>query len=149
MKSIGHMMAQTLKVFKNMIAKKLREHTIELSFEQFITLLFISLEETPTQQNIANQLQKDKSIILRHIQVLTQKGYVLKVVNKEDRRVKRLVLTPKGSGMVALLKKIEREVEKQVTAGIPKEDLINFTRVMSKMQANGFEEENSGNEPSK
>lgn len=142
-------MAQTLKVFKNMIAKKLREHTIELSFEQFITLLFISLEETPTQQNIANQLQKDKSIILRHIQVLTQKGYVLKVVNKEDRRVKRLVLTPKGSGMVALLKKIEREVEKQVTAGIPKEDLINFTRVMSKMQANGFEEENSGNEPSK
>lgn len=143
------MMAQTLKVFKNMIAKKLREHTIELSFEQFITLLFISLEETPTQQNIANQLQKDKSIILRHIQVLTQKGYVLKVVNKEDRRVKRLVLTPKGSGMVALLKKIEREVEKQVTAGIPKEDLINFTRVMSKMQANGFEEENSGNEPSK
>jgi len=143
------MMAQTLKVFKNLIAKKLREHTIELSFEQFITLLFISLEETPTQQNIANQLQKDKSIILRHIQVLTQKGYVLKVVNKEDRRVKRLVLTPKGSGMVALLKKIEREVEKQVTAGIPKEDLINFTRVMSKMQANGFEEENSGNEPSK
>lgn len=142
-------MAQTLKVFKNLIAKKLREHTIELSFEQFITLLFISLEETPTQQNIANQLQKDKSIILRHIQVLTQKGYVLKVVNKEDRRVKRLVLTPKGSGMVALLKKIEREVEKQVTAGIPKEDLINFTRVMSKMQANGFEEENSGNEPSK
>ncbi len=143
------MMAQTLKVFKNMIAKKLREHTIELSFEQFITLLFISLEETPTQQNIANQLQKDKSIILRHIQVLTQKGYVLKVVNKEDRRVKRLVLTPKGSELVALLKKIERKVEKQVTAGIPKEDLINFTRVMSKMQANGFEEENSGNEPSK
>ena len=132
-----------------MIAKKLREHTIELSFEQFITLLFISLEETPTQQNIANQLQKDKSIILRHIQVLTQKGYVLKVVNKEDRRVKRLVLTPKGSRMVALLKKIERKVEKQVTAGIPKEDLINFTRVMSKMRANGFEEENSGNEPSK
>lgn len=144
------MMGQTLKVFKNLIAAALREHTIELSFEQFITLLFISLEETPTQQTIANQLQKDKSIILRHIQVLLKKGYVVRVVNINDKRMKKLVLTPKGTDMVALLKKIERKVEKQLTAGISGDDLDNFMKVMSRMQANGgFEEEKTKEEPSK
>lgn len=67
---IGYMLAQTMRVYKNMITATLKENKYGLSFEQYVMMMILSMEKGPTQQDLANQLQKDKSSILRHTDVL-------------------------------------------------------------------------------
>ncbi|MGV8095603.1 MAG: MarR family winged helix-turn-helix transcriptional regulator [Mangrovibacterium sp.] len=141
MKSIGYMLGQTMRVYKHTMSAALRENKIDLSFEQFIMLMFLSLEKEPTQQNIACQLQKDKSIILRHTNILIKKQYVIKVPDENDKRMKKLVLTSKGSEMVSLLKTIAKLIENQLLSGISKKALDTSMEVLSQIQLNGGLEE--------
>lgn len=135
------MLGQTMRVFKNTMAAALRKSDIDLSFELFVTLMFLSLEEKPIQQGIANHLQKDKSIILRHINILIDKQYVVRIPDQLDKRMKKLILTSKGIETVSLLKTIEKRVEKQLVSGINEEALHTFIEVLNKMQINGGMEE--------
>lgn len=135
------MLGLVLKAYKNMMAASLRENNIDLSFEQFITLMFLSIEEDPIQQNIANQLQKDKSIILRHTNVLIEKQYVIRVVDENDRRRKKLILTPKGSETVSRIKNIEKHIEDQLVSGINPATQRTFVDVLTKIHSNSEMEE--------
>lgn len=136
------MLGQALKALKMMMAAALKENKIDLSFEQFVTLMFLSLEKRPIQQELANQLQKDKSVILRHINVLIERQYVIRVPDENDKRMKKLVLTTKGSETVVFLKLIKTQVENQLVSGIGKEELKTFIEVLNKIQANGeFDDE--------
>ena len=136
------MLGQALKALKMMMAAALKENKIDLSFEQFVTLMFLSLEKRPIQQDLANQLQKDKSVILRHINVLIERQYVIRVPDENDKRMKKLVLTTKGSETVAFLKLIKTQVENQLVSGIDQAELKTFIEVLNKIQANGeFDDE--------
>lgn len=135
------MLGQILKAYKNMMEASLRESNIDLSFEQFITLMFLSIEEDPIQQNLANQLQKDKSIILRHTNVLIEKQYVIRVLDENDRRRKKLILTPKGSETVSLIETIQKHVEDQLISGISQTAQRTFIDVLNKIYSNSEMEE--------
>jgi len=138
------MLGQTLKVYKNMTMASFKAYHIDLSFEQFIVLMLLSLEDNPNQQNIANQMQRDKSLILRYTNTLIEKGYVVRVTDESDKRKKKLVLTPKGLKTASRIKKTQVKVEEQLIAGINQDELNTLTRILTKIQINGgFEEEQS------
>ncbi len=135
------MLGLTMKGFKAMVSASMKEKEMDLSFELFVTLMFLGMADIPIQQNIANQLQKDKSFIVRHINILIEKGLVVREVSKKDKRMKKLLLTPKGIQMLSKGKELKKEVEDQLIAGISQEDLQTFYDVLSKMQANSSVED--------
>ncbi|MEN6321413.1 MAG: MarR family transcriptional regulator [Syntrophaceae bacterium] len=134
---IGYMLAQTMRVYKNMITATLKENKYGLSFEQYVMMMILSMEKGPTQQDLANQLQKDKSSILRHTDVLIKKQYVGRVPDKNDKRMKKLYLTTSGTEMIIRLKALAREVEGRLLHGINAAEVNTFMDVLGKIHTNG------------
>ncbi|MGV8136171.1 MAG: MarR family winged helix-turn-helix transcriptional regulator [Mangrovibacterium sp.] len=128
---IGYMLAQTMRVYKNMITATLKENKYGLSFEQYVMMMILSMEKGPTQQDLANQLQKDKSSILRHTDVLIKKQYVGRVPDKNDKRMKKLYLTTSGTEMIIRLKALAREVEGRLLHGINAAEVNTFMDVLT------------------
>ena len=144
-KPLGYMLVQSLRVFKSQMVSEFKKKEIELSFEQFVILHMLNSNCDLIQRDIATQLQKDKSIIVRQINGLLEKQYVVRLVNKNDKRIKNLILTKKGFETLNQVKAIADELSEKLLTGIPETDLEIFRGVLLKIQENGGVEEETFN----
>jgi len=144
-KPLGYMLGQSLRVFKSQMVSEFKKKEIELSFEQFVILHMLNSNCDLIQRDIATQLQKDKSIIVRQINGLLEKQYVVRLVNKNDKRIKNLILTKKGFETLNQVKAIADELSEKLLTGIPETDLEIFRGVLLKIQENGGVEEETFN----
>ena len=131
-----------MRVYRNKMTGKLKENELELGLDQFLILLQLNAREDVTQQDLANHLQKDKSIILRQINVLLEKRYVVRLPDKKDKRKKNLILTQKGSETLQQALQIGRTLSEELLSGISQEEIHIFEQVLQKIQENsGLEQE--------
>lgn len=135
-KSLGYLLGQSLKAYKNLLIDTCRKKGIELTFEQFVILQKLNANCNIIQQDLANQLQKDKSIIVRQINGLLEKQLVTRHTNLEDKRKKNLILTPKGHLLLIELKGIVAEITAKLLSGIPENEIAIFRNVLVKIQGN-------------
>ncbi len=140
-KPLGYMLGQSLRVFKSQMVSEFKKKEIELSFEQFVILHMLNSNCDLIQRDLATQLQKDKSIIVRQINGLLEKQYIVRLTNKDDKRIKNLILTKKGFEVLNQVKAIADEVSEKLLTGIPETDLEIFRGVLLKIQQNGGAEE--------
>ena len=136
-KVLGYMLGQSLRVFKNQMLSEFKEKEIELSLEQFVILSLLNSNCDLIQRDLACQLQKDKSIIVRQINCLLENQFVVRMTNKEDKRVKNLILTKKGFELLNQMKEIASEVSRKLLTGISENELEVFQNVLLKIQENG------------
>jgi DNA-binding MarR family transcriptional regulator len=136
-KPLGYILGLPLRVFLNQVAIEFRNREIELTFEQFIMLRMIDSNKELIQQDIANHLQKDKSLIVRQMNGLIEKKYVVRQTNREDKRKKNLILTPKGTEMMNQITELTFEVSNKLLAGVDENDNKAFRRVLNQIQENG------------
>lgn len=136
-KPLGYILGLPLKVFLNLVAVEFRNKEIELTFEQFVMLRMIDSNSDLIQQDIANHLQKDKSLVVRQMNGLIKKKYVVRLTNREDKRKKNLLLTPKGTEMMNRITELTFEVSNKLLAGVDAKDYEAFRRVLNKIQENG------------
>lgn len=142
-KPLGYLLCQSRWVYKNKITSRFKENLIDLSLDEFILLIRIQQNNDVTQQELADHLQKDKSIVLRQINVLIEKEYIIRSVDKNDKRKKNLILTAKGFQVLELSKKVSKQVSNELLAGTSREERIIFERVVETIRANaGIEDEN-------
>ncbi len=125
-KPLGYMLGRSLRVFRNQLAFEFKEKEIELSFDQFVILYILNSNCNCIQQDLANQLQKDKSIIVRQINGLLENQFVVKLTNKEDKRKKNLILTKKGFEILNQMKEIASELSGKLLAGVSENELEIF-----------------------
>jgi DNA-binding MarR family transcriptional regulator len=133
----GYMLSLSRRVFKNQLASEFKEQGIELTFEQFVILILLDSNESFIQQDLANRIQKDKSIIVRHINCLLEHRYVARLANNGDKRKKNLTLTNNGVEILSRMKEISNEVSKKLLSGVSESELKIFQRVLLKIQENG------------
>lgn len=136
-KPLGYILGLSLKVFLNQVAIEFRNREIELTFEQFVMLRLIDSNSDLIQQDIANHLQKDKSLIVRQMNGLIEKQYVVRQTNRDDKRKKNLLLTPKGTEMMNRITELTFEVSNKLLAGVDTNDYEVFLRVLNKIKENG------------
>jgi DNA-binding MarR family transcriptional regulator len=137
----GYMLARSLQVFKNQMISEFREKKIELSFEQFVILHTMNSNCNLIQQDLANYLQKDKSIIVRQIDCLLENKYVVRHTNEADKRKRNLILTENGLELLNKMKEIALEVSNKLLSGVTENELETFRHVLMKIQENGNLEE--------
>jgi len=140
-KPLGYMLGMTLRVFKTRMMIECKKKDIELSLEQFVILNMLNANCDLIQQDLANHLQKDKSIIVRQIDGLIEDQYVVRLTNKEDKRKKNLILTKKGFERLNEMERIASEVSKKLLTGVSDSELEIFKDVLVKIQENGELEE--------
>lgn len=137
----GYILARSLQIFKNQMISEFRERKIELSFEQFVILHTMNSNCNLIQQDLANYLQKDKSIIVRQIDCLLDNKYVVRLTNEADKRKRNLILTENGIEILNQMKKIAQEVSNKLLSGVTENEIETFRKVLMKIQENGKIEE--------
>ncbi len=138
---LGYMLSRSRRVFKHQMASEFRNRGIDLTFEQYVILKLLDLNADFIQQDLADLLQKDKSIIVRHINCLLKYHYVVRLTNIEDKRKKNLTLTDAGMEILNRMKEVATEVTNKLISGITENELETFQRVLLKIQENGDSDE--------
>jgi DNA-binding MarR family transcriptional regulator len=143
-KPLGYSLGLSLRVFLSQAEKELRNKQIEITFDQYVMLRMIDANCNLIQQDIANHLQKDKSLVVRQMDGLIEKKYVIRTRNTVDKRKKNLVLTTKGIEIMKNIQKINFEVSDRLLAGVSESDYEIFLQVLTKIWENGGIDENFG-----
>ncbi|AUD04549.1 MarR family winged helix-turn-helix transcriptional regulator [Spirosoma pollinicola] len=106
-----------------------------LQFEQ-LPVLFVAHfwgSDLPSQQEIANQLQKDKSGIQRSIRTLERDGYLRVVADSADRRKNLIQLTPAGKLIIQKVMETAELFDQQLTSQLTPEEVQSLLSVLKKI----------------
>lgn len=127
---LGKMMREVIRVFKKRFDENLQQE-IRISMEQLGLLHAISLkEEDVIQKDMAEMMGKDKSVILRLIDSLEEKGLVRRVVDLKDRRKNYLMVTKLGNRVIDQYTKVFFDMTKEMEVGLRQEEIDNFHKVV-------------------
>ena len=136
-KPLGYVLCKTKRVYSNKLMSKFKENDVDLSIDLYILLFQINLNESVTQQELADHLQKDKSVVMRQINVLIYRGFVVRSWDVHDKRKKNLVLTLTGKKMLEDTIAFSRSVSDELFQGVSSNDKLIFENVIQRILENG------------
>ena len=106
-----------------------------LQFEQ-LPILFVAYfsgAELPSQQEIANLIQKDKSGVQRSIRTLERDGYLRVVADDADRRKNLIQLTPAGKLIVEKILETAEALDQQLTSQMAPDEVKTLMSTLQKI----------------
>ena len=121
---------------KQFIASKLRQMEVPLTPEQFILIDLLWNQGSMSQQQLADQMQKDKNSVTKLVDALERKGFVVREQNRQDRRSNTLVLTEKAEGLKHSAKQKGISILDEMLVGISEEELRSFLVTLHKLNRN-------------
>ena len=121
---------------KQFIAAKLRQMEVPLTPEQFILIDLLWNQGSMSQQQLADQMQKDKNSVTKLVDALERKGFVVREQNRQDRRSNTLVLTEKAQGLKHGAKQKGISFFDEMLVGISEEELRSFLVTLHKLNRN-------------
>jgi MarR family transcriptional regulator, transcriptional regulator for hemolysin len=129
---IGMLIGRMIQEVFRALRKRTGEQTeTKLTGEQFGLLYAISLEEKEViQKDMAEVMCRDKSAILRMIDLLEEKELVRRVVDKNDRRKNYIMVTKKGEKVIEQYLAIELQLTRELQEGLSESDWDTFCKVI-------------------
>ena len=121
---------------KQYIAAMLRIQDVPLTPEQFMLIDLLWNQGSMTQQQLADQIQKDKNSVTRLVDAIERKGFVVREQNLKDRRANTLVLTEKALQLRDIAKQKGISILDNILIGISEEELRAFLATLRKLNAN-------------
>ena len=131
---IGILIHQTDLAFTNYVKKELAP--FNLAPEQNLIMMLLWEQDGLNQNEIAEQLNKDKTNIARMVFNLEQKGFIRRICSEQDRRSLKVYLTDEGKELGNHVIPIAEEFHEIVCKGISNEELQEVRRILLKMCAN-------------
>ena len=135
--TLGFMIVHTGKLLLKTINFTFAGISRDITFEQMGVLYFISRnsgKKEMIQQDIAEVLDKNKSAVLRSVDILEQKGLVKRVPALGDRRKNVVALTENGKAVIDKMHEIFLGQETLLKDGITEEELETCLSVLNKIQ---------------
>ena len=117
------------------VMSKLLEH---LDIEKHISIL-VMIEQSKgscTQQYIANANRIDKASMVRIIDGLVEQNLIERMINPEDRREHRIVLTPKAQQLMPEIHKAIQEMNKLCLNNLSQEEMRVFNKALDTISDN-------------
>jgi DNA-binding MarR family transcriptional regulator len=135
--SVAGMMRELGRVLKKRTGEQLEP---KLTMEQIGLLLAISCsKEEVIQQDMACSMGKDKSAILRTIDLIEAKELIKRVTDTNDRRKNYLMVTKKGDRVVEQYLQIDHQLTAELQHEINDEELKTFYKVLNIIKLNAKE----------
>ena len=121
---------------KQYIAIMLRQKDVPLTPEQFMLIDLLWNQGEMSQQELADQLHKDKNSVTKLVDAIERKGFVVRRQNISDRRSNTLVLTEKAESLKADAKQKGIDILDQMLEGISEEEIRTFLTTLRKLNLN-------------
>ncbi len=128
--------ASTIKALYKHSSNEFERRGIAISPEQNFILKALAKKEDAIQTELADYLQIDKSAVMRHIDILENKGMVNRVNDAQDRRKKNIVLTSLGINELEKCEAIFTENFQKILNGISEAEMAIFIQVLNKLKEN-------------
>lgn len=121
---------------KQYIAVMLRKYGVPLTPEQFMLIDLLWNQGEMSQQQLADQLQKDKNSVTKLVDAIERKGFVVRRQNPSDRRSNTLVLTEKAEFLKDGAKEKGISILENMLEGISEKELKAFLITLRKLNDN-------------
>ena len=121
---------------KQYIAAMLRRQGVPLTPEQFMLIDLLWNQGAMTQQQLADQMQKDKNSVTKLVDAIERKGFVIRQQNADDRRSNILVLTEKAEMLKPGAKQKGISILDHMLDGISEDELHSFLATLRKLNHN-------------
>ena len=129
--SLGHKLITILETMRNYTKAPLEK--LGITHGHFITLLYISENEGLTQAQLAETHRKDRNIVSRNIDVLEEKGFVIRKRGITDRRSFTIHLSDLGHSVVSIHKDLIKEGEQEALRNLSKDEISIFYSLLNKI----------------
>ena len=126
----------------NDVARRMRwnfdnqAQSLGLTRAQWSVLAHLKWNDGVKQTTLARKMDIKPITLGRHIDRLEQEGWVERRDDPEDRRAKRLFLTPKATPKLKQLRKLGEKVSQQTLQGIDKKEEAKLLDILRRMRGN-------------
>ncbi len=115
----------------------LKQEEIPYTLEQLYLLRMVrDCKATLVKQDLAEMFGKDKSYILRMVDLLEKDQLIRRIVDSSDRRRNILEVTYMGNQLVNQIQEFEIQVSERLLRDISNEEMDVFYEVISKIRSN-------------
>lgn len=105
--------------------------THDLTITQIQTLTFVSEEGSPTVSQISKEFKIALPTATGMLEILVNAGYLQRVQDSKDRRVKRIKITGKGKRILVKTTEKRAVYFRKLVSLLPKEDIESCQRIIS------------------
>jgi len=134
--SMGTLIGRTSHAILNKLQKKFREEGHNITVEQWQVLVNLNNSNDQFHQQLAENTFKEKSTITRLLDGLEKKNLIKRVADKNDRRQKRIRITPEGKKLLKNLRPFALEVQSRALNEIDPEQLKICQDILLKIYSN-------------
>jgi MarR family transcriptional regulator for hemolysin len=121
---LGRRFGLLMRLYFGALTKKLEQLDIDRHYS--VLLLIESADVHCNQQYLSDILNIDKTAMVRMIDYLVEKGYIVRAVNPADRRAHRIQLTSKAKKALPRIHKAIDDLNGKATKGISSRKLKQF-----------------------
>ena len=133
---IAFITCQSGKIFADVLERKLAGYKVTRS--QWIAMHYIYNCHNLTQRDLADKMSVSQPTVVRFLQSLEFKGYLKRISDDKDKRVKQLELTEEGIKVYLDILPVVEEFQANTLAGISQEDLNTVKNTLDTMIRNAL-----------
>ncbi|WP_042347750.1 MarR family winged helix-turn-helix transcriptional regulator [Bacillus massiliigorillae] len=109
---------------------------LQLAPEQHLVMALLLREEGLSQNEIAKQLNKDKSSITRMLLSLEKKGFIYRKPCSQDQRSVKVFLSDEGRALNDEIEYISNTTKNLLSEGFTEEESVELKRLLLKVRQN-------------
>ena len=136
-RELSECMIRSTMGFRVFIRQKLKEHNVDLTFEMLQVLKVLFDKDGTNQQEIADNVMKDKASLTYLIDNLTRRGLVQREEDANDRRNKIVRLTAEGKALrrliVGWVAEMHEAAARDITAEVLRDGIILFKKLQQNL----------------
>jgi len=127
---------RTARRVKQYAQQRFNEMGFKITVDQWLALKHLYEQGEMTQTELAALMFKDNPTLTRILDLLCEKGLVLRMVHPEDRRSFKVSLTRDGKKKVDQLRPRVNEVRLKAWEGLTEKDFLQFKRILDTIYNN-------------
>lgn len=126
---------------RNIVASKTVDFKEALTSTQIQILDYLLRQQTEEifQRDLESILNLRRATVSGVLQTMEKNHLIYRVMDENDKRIKKIVLNPMARKMVLIRKEKIEEFEQKIVEGVNTEELQVFQQVLKKMQKNVLE----------
>lgn len=115
---------------------RFKELGLDMTVDQWLVMKLTDENDELSHKELAGLMYKDMPTVTRIVDILCQKGLIVRAENPADRRVSVLRLTQEGLNKVAATKSQVRSIRLKAWEGLDEKDFADFNRILNKIYEN-------------
>jgi MarR family transcriptional regulator, multiple antibiotic resistance protein MarR len=135
-KSLGYLTGLASRLLSNMLGKRFQEAGIQMTAEQWGTIILLLNDGAMTQGQLGERLYLEKSSVSRLVDGLERRNWVVRTKSPGDNRQKLVTPTPKALETAERCAAIARGILEEAQLGMTEDEQLVCRSFLSRIIAN-------------